>query len=201
MRCAGAAATGAPAQCTHWFVARLCSSPGAHDNAASALPSFVSLVPSVAVVSSPAAAFGSISSSISNTAGTAPFFTMTNEPDPRRHAVLFSFCLTNFLQCFAFMDFSTVDSLVKKTLNTTDPGEIGLLYNGGFASTLPAMIVSLWLLLNGRHWTAGTAMSVLTVAGAWLRVAADSGYPNAQVSRGFFFAHSLEDGSFPKRPR
>jgi hypothetical protein len=31
------------------------------------------------------------------------------------------------------------------------------------------MLISLWLLLNGKHWTAGTAMSLLIVAGAWMR--------------------------------
>ena len=71
------------------------------------------------------------------------------------------------------MDFSTVESLAEESLNMTGSAvtvEVGLLYYGGFAATLPAMLVSLWLLLRGRDWTAGLCMSLLIVAGAWLRL-------------------------------
>ena len=96
--------------------------------------------------------------------------------DPRRHAVLAAFCVQNFMQCFCFLDFSTDVPLTKAALNTTSDADVGLLYYGGFASTLPAMIASLWLLLRGYEWTAGLGMSLLIVGGAWLRYVAVSAH-------------------------
>lgn len=104
--------------------------------------------------------------------------------DPRRHVVLAAFCFQNFMQCFCFLDFSTDAVLVQNVLNITSEAETGLLYYGGFAATLPAMIGSLALLLRGRDWTAGLVMSLLIVAGAWLRYAAAvaHSYPLALLS-------------------
>ena len=106
------------------------------------------------------------------------------DADPRRHLVLFTFCLHNFFQCFCFMDFSTDEELVKPAINMTSEAEIGLLYYGGFAATLPAMLVSLWLLIKGYDRSAGLVMSVLIISGAWLRYAAvvSHSYPFALLS-------------------
>ena len=96
-------------------------------------------------------------------------------PDARRWIVLASFCLHSFVQCFVFMDFSTNEALTERALHISGraaTAESGLLYYGGFAATLPAMCISLWLLLHGRDRTAGLAMSVLIVCGAWLRLLA-----------------------------
>ena len=93
-------------------------------------------------------------------------------PDPRRHAVLACFCFHSFVQCFCFMDFSTDAALVQRSLAMQDGVEDGLLYYGAFAATLPAMWISMWMLLRGLDRAAGLAMSLLIVAGAWLRFAA-----------------------------
>ena len=96
--------------------------------------------------------------------------------DPRRHAVLACFCFHSFIQCFSFMDFSTDSELTYASLGMGTMHDVqlleGLLYSGGFAATLPAMWASLWLLLRGYDWTAGFLMSLLIVAGAWLRLVA-----------------------------
>ena len=92
-------------------------------------------------------------------------------PDPRRHAVLACFCFHSFVQCFCFMDFSTDAALVQRSLAMQDGVEDGLLYYGAFAATLPAMWISMWMLLRGLDRAAGMAMSLLIVAGAWLRFA------------------------------
>lgn len=93
-------------------------------------------------------------------------------PDPRRYLVLGCFCFHSFIQCFDFMDFSTDADLSHEALGESAPLLNGLLYYGGFAATLPAMFISLYLLLRGHDWLAGFAMSMLIVAGAWLRLAA-----------------------------
>jgi len=93
-------------------------------------------------------------------------------PDPRRHLVLGCFCFHSFIQCFCFMDFSTVSELDNDSLDMHTEVLDGLLYYGGFAATLPAMWLSMWMLLGGHDWAAGLSMSVLVVLGAWLRVAA-----------------------------
>ena len=67
------------------------------------------------------------------------------------------------------MDFSTDSTLVKSSLRLTEEVQDGLLYFGGFAATLPAMGLSMGLLLRGHDRTAGLLMSVLIVGGAWLR--------------------------------
>jgi len=99
------------------------------------------------------------------------------EPDPRRHLVLACFCFHSFIQCFCFMDFSTDEKLSNEALSVAEDSATsellnGLLYYGGFAATLPAMWISLWLLLTNRDWTAGFLMSMLIVLGAWLRLVA-----------------------------
>lgn len=101
----------------------------------------------------------------------------TPEPAAGRHLVLLTFCLHNFFQCFCFMDFTTDEDVVTPMLNmnmssAAGAAELDLLYYGGFAATLPAMLVSLWLLLKGYDRVAGLVMSVLIVLGAWLRYAA-----------------------------
>lgn len=111
------------------------------------------------------------------------------EPAAGRHLVLVTFCLHNFFQCFCFMDFTTDEDVVTPMLNmnmssAAGAAELDLLYYGGFAATLPAMLVSLWLLLKGYDRVAGLLMSVLIVLGAWLRYAAavEHSYPYALIS-------------------
>ena len=93
--------------------------------------------------------------------------------DPLRYPVLLCFCAHSFMQCFVFMDFSTVETLAEHSLNMTGSAkaaEVGLLYYGGFAATLPSMLVALWLMLHGYDRAAGRCMSLLIVMGSWLRL-------------------------------
>lgn len=87
--------------------------------------------------------------------------------------MLFNFCLQSFLQNFAFMNFSTDSTLVENDALKLSGGlkeiEMGLIYYGAYAATLPAMIVSMVLLLRGYDRTAGLAMSLLIVIAGWLR--------------------------------
>jgi len=94
------------------------------------------------------------------------------QADPRRHIVLACFCFHSFIQCFCFMDFSTDADLSNEALGESAAVLNGLLYYGGFAATLPAMWISMYLLLQGHDWLAGFFMSVLIVVGAWLRLLA-----------------------------
>ena len=95
--------------------------------------------------------------------------------DPMRWWVLLSFCVQSFLQNFAFMNFSTDPLLLNEVLQLEGDlagVELGFIYYGAYAATLPAMIGSMWLLLRGHDWTAGLIMAILIVIAAWLRLLA-----------------------------
>ena len=87
----------------------------------------------------------------------------------RKYFVLFAFCANSFLQNFMFMDYSGAYDLSQDLLNIDSTFATNVLYSGAFVATLPAMVLSGWMLLNGYDRSALLGMTALIVIAGWLR--------------------------------